>query len=103
MNDVNWSSYSIDVLVVGSKHKVEQVQVQRETWASHAAERNFFISTEYDDVDPKCIGKGDAWSDQDIKSHLARCRTNKSWAEMGSWNRFAKTLDKDIKPLIGSR
>mmetsp|Transcript_8130 Transcript_8130/g.18296 ORF Transcript_8130/g.18296 Transcript_8130/m.18296 type:complete len:487 (-) Transcript_8130:2245-3705(-) len=48
---------AIDIIIVGTKHKLENAQVQKETWASHPFRRYFFLATEYDDLDPKCEEK----------------------------------------------
>jgi len=45
---------SIDIIIIGTKNRMENVLAQKETWASHPFRRYFFLATEYDDLDPKC-------------------------------------------------
>ena len=44
----------IDILSIGSETRLEYLQAQRETFASHRAVRNFFFVTERNDTDPTC-------------------------------------------------
>mmetsp|Transcript_10663 Transcript_10663/g.17714 ORF Transcript_10663/g.17714 Transcript_10663/m.17714 type:complete len:148 (-) Transcript_10663:653-1096(-) len=51
------SPYSVDILIIGSKSKIQQAQIQLDTWASHPVVRHFIVSTEFDDTNPKCKEK----------------------------------------------
>ena len=73
-NDANRSPYSIDILIIGSRHI-----------------RNFFLSTEFDNVDPKCMSE-DAWSDEDIGEHVKQCKTGSFWKKLGSLNNYTNTI-----------
>jgi len=90
-----WSPYTIDILVIGSKNGIDQAKVQRETWASHPAVRHFFLSTEYDDVDPECTN-GSPWSRKELKKAVMPCKlARKSWRDLGSNNKMTdKFIDR---------
>lgn len=72
------SPYSIDILIVGSKNNTSQAKAQRDTWASHEAVRHFFLSTEYDDTNPRCTGNED-WTNDDLVKYIRPCRTGHFW------------------------
>ena len=44
----------VDVLSIASNTRLEYVEAQRRTWASHSMVRNFFHVTEDDDPEPNC-------------------------------------------------
>jgi hypothetical protein len=49
------SEFVVDILSVGSLSRLDQLDAQRETMASHVTVRNFFNVTEHDDEDdPEC-------------------------------------------------
>jgi hypothetical protein len=45
---------TVDIISIGSRHRQDLLQVQRETFGSHKLVRNFFAITEEDDDDPYC-------------------------------------------------
>jgi len=63
---------TIDVVSVGSKHRMEYQVVQKETWASPEYVRHYFGITEDDDLDKTCWGKYE--SIQRIREHVSMCR-----------------------------
>jgi hypothetical protein len=65
------SPYSIDVLIVGSKHNTKAARKQFETWASHSSIRHFVLATEYDDPDPNCSSSSDM---NTVETHVRTCR-----------------------------
>jgi hypothetical protein len=84
------SPYSIDILIVGSANKTDFAKVQRETWASHGAVRHFFLSTEYDDTNPKC--SEDYWSNEDIVQYTRPCRSGQFWKSVNARNILTKNV-----------
>lgn len=81
------SPYSIDILIVGSVNKIDQAQLQRDTWASHPAVRHFILSTEYDDTNPACNNMN--WTNREILDYIKPCRHHsKFWDKLGSHTTF---------------
>lgn len=48
------SSFTVDILSVGSMTQSDLLKAQQETFASHITVQNFFNATEIDDTDPDC-------------------------------------------------
>ena len=82
------SSYSIDVLVVGSKLKRQAAQAQFDSWGSHKSVRHFVLSTEDDDVDPNCHATI-TWDD--VVNQAKTCR-KLYWSSVGALNKLTKYL-----------
>jgi len=85
----NLSQYNIDVLVIGSKEQVDMAKVQRETWASHDAVRHFFLSTEYDDVDPLCKDDTERF---DLLPQVRTCHSHAHWKNLDSLNKVTENF-----------
>lgn len=70
------SSFLVDILSIGSNQRLEYLQAQRESFASHISVRNFFNVTENDDDDPFCASK---LSKRNVTMISRFCRRKKKW------------------------
>ena len=69
-------SFVVDILSVGSIHRMDYLEAQRDTFATHISVRNFFNATEQDDADPSCstsLTKIAIWK------IVTFCRITKKW------------------------
>ena len=48
------ASFTVDILSVGSRTRLDLLSAQQKAFASHLSVRNFFNATEIDDADPDC-------------------------------------------------
>jgi hypothetical protein len=66
----------VDILAIGSRTRLQNLEMQRNTFASHVSVRNFFNATEDDDVDPFCQSN---LTERDVQNIIGFCRakTNK--------------------------
>jgi ribosomal protein L17 len=49
--------FVVDILSIGSKSRMDYIESQQKTFASHPTVRNFFYATEQVDADPECSTK----------------------------------------------
>mmetsp|Transcript_13382 Transcript_13382/g.32221 ORF Transcript_13382/g.32221 Transcript_13382/m.32221 type:complete len:769 (-) Transcript_13382:315-2621(-) len=73
---------TVDIISIGSVHRLDYLSAQQTTFASHCTVRNFFTATEKDDADPECESK---LSNQTVESISNFCRRGFRWGRKGKW------------------
>eukprot|EP00934_Nitzschia_sp_Nitz4_P002545 Nitzschia sp. Nitz4//scaffold10_size219509//79751//82157//NITZ4_001421-RA/size219509-processed-gene-0.235-mRNA-1//1//CDS//3329532899//2535//frame0 len=68
--------FDVDILSIGSNHRLHYLQAQRDTFAQHVSVRSFFSATEDDDADPFCSQNLTKWQTMQISRF---CHRRKKW------------------------
>jgi hypothetical protein len=68
--------FVVDVLSVGSLHRLDYIEAQKQTFGSHVSVRHFFNVTEADDADPACATN---LSRTDVVAISNWCKSTKQW------------------------